>query len=154
MTIKIDNSPNWYEYLFIVLASLSIAIVSPSLLYIMLLLAAILIINLSLYSKNANIILSQASFEIRFKIGFVTYRKFRQRFSKIIVGLDTVEFYDDDKMIFSLDVDPAYEDCEDNEVSSISLWSKQRNISLGNKKNCLQVFSEIKQFYLSQNSNN
>lgn len=144
-TIHIDNAPNWYEYLFVVL--LLLGIVGFSWYHSTLLLLVSPVIILLLYSKNASITLRRTSFEIRFKTGFLPYRTFRQHFSKVVTGRDTIEFYDNDNMVFSLDVGLAV---EDKEASEISLWSDQKNMSLGNKKNCLGTFREIKQFYLTQ----
>lgn len=149
MTIKIDNSPNWYEYLFVALLAFQGIAVIPSQYILLFPGIIILAINLLLYNKKANIILREASLEIHFKVGFVTYRKLHQHFTKIIVSQDSIHFYNDDEIVFSLDVGLAY---DENEASSISLWAKQKNSSLGNKKNYLQIFNQIKQFYLSQNS--
>jgi len=151
MTFKIDNSPNWYEYLFVALFFLSIS--ALSLQAIMIFIPITLLICLLLYSKNAGIILGRTSLEIHFKAGFFRYRKFSRQFNKIAVDRDTITFYNGDQMAFSLDVGLSYDD-DDNVAHSISLWSGKKDISLGNKKNCLKVFNDIKQFYLNNNPDN
>ncbi len=150
MTFKIDNSPNWYEYLLVALAFFSIS--ALSLQAILIFIPVTLLIYLFLYSKNAGIILGETSLEIHFKAGFFTYSKFSRHFNKITIDQDTIRFYNDDEMAFLLDVGLSYDD--DDKVHSISLRSDKKDISLGNKKNCLTVFSVIKQFYLNNTPDN
>ncbi len=98
MTFKIDNSPNWYEYLLVALAFFSIS--ALSLQAILIFIPVTLLIYLFLYSKNAGIILGETSLEIHFKAGFFTYSKFSRHFNKITIDQDTIRFYNDDEMAF------------------------------------------------------
>lgn len=147
MNIKIDNSPNWYEYLFVALILLSFS--GLSLQGIMIITSITLLINLLQYGKRATIVLNQTSFEVRFKTGFVTYRTFRRQFSKTISEHESITFYNDEDIVFILDVGLSY---EENEAHSISLRANKKNYTLGNKKNCVHIFNEIKKFYSSDKS--
>lgn len=147
MIIKINNTPNLYEYVIMVasLVGLSVYAWSYSLVWILISVVIILL----WYSKRMTITLLRASLEIHFTIGPFTYRNFNRRFNKVTSDEEAIRFYDNSKIIFTLDIGVAP---EENEAHAIALQADRKNFTIGNKKNYLQTFQQIKQFYQGQHS--
>lgn len=145
--LKVDNSPNREEYIMMAVGLPGmIVFYVPHISYMIALCVCTLLVCLIQYNKKATIILHHESLEIRLKTGLITYRTYQQRFTKVETNATDIRFHSGGHIVARFDIEPAPDDDEEIEIS-VSL--ENTFTTLGNKKNYLQVFNEVKQFYQS-----